>query len=413
LLAGTIEGCDFERLRNRLLHYCPELLETLAGDDLEDELAPARQDLFGFNYLMAGASASRKKTASGFRGGFFMATEPIGQAAFRTFIEHTGYDYPAEMLAELAETHALESPMACLTWQDAAAYCRWLSQESGIYYTLPYKEEWAFAGECLADRWPQTDLPEGLQEKSSKWLPPGLDSYGELRADQDQLGPGSTGMIWEWCCDKESLNGDVRTLCTGIWPNAKDAHSGSRVREHSVNDDERVPTAGFRPIALTNACLWHTNRGMIGDGRDASPIGEYLKSVMAFDTIPGSVARPDDRPSFYYNLQPDLQARVDAELSILNLVEQFAPAEARSSATAGNPEYRDVEHIGVPSVTRVRPLSERQVDEDHFIGDAPVSTMLILDKALLADILDPSKAPKKEAPKGPIQRLFNRIRKRF
>jgi formylglycine-generating enzyme required for sulfatase activity len=81
-------------------------------------------------------------------------------AAFRRFIEHSGYRIPAGcwhhsaeqewLLAESASWEAPgyeqteDYPVSCLNWQDAAAYAAWLSEQTGALYRLPSEAEFEY-----------------------------------------------------------------------------------------------------------------------------------------------------------------------------------------------------------------------------------------------------------------------------
>jgi formylglycine-generating enzyme required for sulfatase activity len=54
-----------------------------------------------------------------------------------------------------------EHPVVCVSWQDAQAYARWLSQKTGHAYRLPQEHEWEYAaraGSPTAYPWSSSDV---------------------------------------------------------------------------------------------------------------------------------------------------------------------------------------------------------------------------------------------------------------
>ncbi len=170
-------------------------------------------------------------------------------------------------------------PVTCVSWNDAEAYARWLSQETGKQYRLPTEAEWEYAaraGTTTSRFWgddpndacayanvaDETKLPNG-----SQWSPrhecndghafvAGVGSY--------QANPWGLydmlGNVWQWTCSvhDEDYSGSERrcsgkkdanlrrSLRGGSWYNAP---LGLRAADRDGNNpDNRNFNIGFRLV---------------------------------------------------------------------------------------------------------------------------------------------------------------------
>jgi formylglycine-generating enzyme required for sulfatase activity len=69
--------------------------------------------------------------------GYWIGRYPVTVAQFRIFVEESGYE---------VDTHSVDDPddhpVRYVSWDDARAYCHWLSGKTGLAVRLPSEAEW-------------------------------------------------------------------------------------------------------------------------------------------------------------------------------------------------------------------------------------------------------------------------------
>ncbi|MBL8425746.1 MAG: SUMF1/EgtB/PvdO family nonheme iron enzyme [Candidatus Accumulibacter phosphatis] len=204
---------------------------------------------------------------------FHIARYAITNGQFRCFVDDPqGYADPRwwEGLAERSE-HPAEAawdyanhPRETVSWFEAMAFCRWLSQTLGYEVRLPQEHEWEKAARGADGRefpWGEfasghANLDEAVAHAGPHYLgltsaagiyPQGVSPFGAL---------DMAGNVWEWCLnryDKPSETDpggdDGRVVRGGSWGSAREyARCAFRFGPHP---GDRYDYLGFRVLCVS------------------------------------------------------------------------------------------------------------------------------------------------------------------
>jgi len=150
---------------------------------------------------------------------FYMGRTEVTVRQFQAFAEATGYKTEGEKGNWAATYHPAgfpivpghahhwrqpgfrqtqDDPAVCISWNDAIAFCKWLSQETGEYCRLSSEAEWEYACRAGGD----ADSLQNLDEVG--WY---RDNSESRTHPVGQKKPNSLGLYdmhgnaWEWCLD--------------------------------------------------------------------------------------------------------------------------------------------------------------------------------------------------------------------
>ncbi len=141
---------------------------------------------------------------------FQIARVPVTNAQYRLFVEATRHKPPRHWDDGRVPRGLENHPVVHVTWRDALAYCRWLSEVTCKSITLPSEAEWEKAASWEQGR---ETSKQGIRGRSYPWG----DEWDETRCSSRELGLGSTtpvgifpegaspsgcldmaGNVWEW-----------------------------------------------------------------------------------------------------------------------------------------------------------------------------------------------------------------------
>ncbi len=165
-------------------------------------------------------------------------------------------------------------PVVHISWNDAKAYCKWLSSVTGKSYRLPTEAEWEYAarsGTFTGNKFSGTDKDNEL----SKYCWYRSNSEGPNNNNTKAVGAKTpnafglydmTGNVWEWCADYygrylETVqknptgpdSGTRRVRRGGCWNN--DASNLRTANRDFEEPDHRYSILGFRVACTGNSIV--------------------------------------------------------------------------------------------------------------------------------------------------------------
>jgi len=233
------------------------------GVTMELVLIPAGQ------FIMGSASTEAKRHSDEGPQHRVRISKPFYMGKF----EVTQQQYQAVMRKNLSDFKGSKNPVEQVSWHDAAAFCRKLSEKTGRTVRLPTEAQWEYA--CRAGS--ATTFHYGDRLSSDQANFDGNDTYGGVSKGvyrQKTVPVGSFqpnafglhdmhGNVWEWCADWHGedyyanspstdpvgpSSGTGRILRGGSWCNHADyCRSATRVR---YKPDDRIDHIGFRVVCV-------------------------------------------------------------------------------------------------------------------------------------------------------------------
>jgi formylglycine-generating enzyme required for sulfatase activity len=197
---------------------------------------------------------------------FELGRTEVTLAQFRKFVDATGYKTDAERdgkgasgqrdgkwveqspgfsWREMGYARAEDEPVVNVSWNDAVAFCAWLTRAEGMTYRLPTEAEWEYA--CRAGTTTPAFWGDGDQRrKEFAWS--GDNSSGHPHPVA-RLAPNPWGL--------HDMLGNVYEYCADGWSTNVDAALGKPGATAFV--DPLVPSSGVASEIVVRSTSWGTN----------------------------------------------------------------------------------------------------------------------------------------------------------
>ncbi|WP_457653251.1 formylglycine-generating enzyme family protein [Rhodocaloribacter sp.] len=209
-----------------------------------------------------------------FLSGYAIGKYPVPNREYQVFVLDTDRQPPSHWDGTEYSKSRGGHPVVNVTWEDATAYCEWLSRRTGKPYALPTEAQWEKAARGTDAR----IFPWG-----NTWDPNRLNSWEEGAGDTTPVGTYSpagdspcgaadmVGNVWEWCRDWFSEttyrdregqevrdpegpeSGNTRVLRGGSF--SQDAQNVRCVLRRWDFPNDRYDRLGFRVVVLPSSDL--------------------------------------------------------------------------------------------------------------------------------------------------------------
>jgi formylglycine-generating enzyme required for sulfatase activity/serine/threonine protein kinase len=261
-------------------------------------------------------------------------TEKLGGALQWDFAEKVHKRDPAILWMKPGYEQTDEHPVVCVTWNDAQAFCKWLSDKEGVAYALPTEAQWEFA--CRAGTtttWSFGDNERDLDAHGWSYLNAEDKAHPVGQKPANPWGLYDTyGNAWEWTADYFDANYygvSPKVDPPGADEGSRAMRGGSRVDGPAQlrsgargwnGQDVGNNVVGFRVVAavrrasISDAAAWERSVA-------ALPAEEQVKAVAA--------RLKQLNPDFDGTVTPTIENEVVTELRFLSVnVTDVSPVRA-------------------------------------------------------------------------------------
>jgi formylglycine-generating enzyme required for sulfatase activity len=181
----------------------PTPAATQAAPEAPTKLAPAGELSVTGGEVVLGGGDTGTPLRREFVEPFLVAETEVTNEQYRDFVKAAGYKPPEHWKGGEFPPGAALEPVTGVSWDDAVAYCKWLSREIGAEARLPTEAEWETAARGREERkypwgndWDEraADCFEaGGRVRAVKSFPAGKSPFGAY---------DMAGNVWEWVSDE-------------------------------------------------------------------------------------------------------------------------------------------------------------------------------------------------------------------
>lgn len=137
-----------------------------------------------------------------------IAYTPVTNEDYSKFIKATGRRAPKDWRNEIMPADKARHPVVNVSYDDAVAYCKWLSAKDGkAFYRLPTEEEWEYAAGHMPK---DADFNCGENEGTTP-----VDAYAQTRSACGAI--DMWGNCWEWTSTPVSDDKSTMSVKGGSW----------------------------------------------------------------------------------------------------------------------------------------------------------------------------------------------------
>lgn len=133
---------------------------------------------------------------------YWIGKYPLKNREYQAFVRESGHPAPNGWEDDQYPPDKGDHPVVNVAWDDAQAYCQWLSQRTGKAYRLPSEAEWEEAARGQDGRvypW-GSQAPDQTRCNTENWFG-GTTSAGQFSpaGDSPYGCADMAGNVWEWC----------------------------------------------------------------------------------------------------------------------------------------------------------------------------------------------------------------------
>ena len=138
---------------------------------------------------------------------FYMAKYELTRKEYREFLQESDHPSPRDWNGKDFPAGTGDLPVVNVSWEDANAYCEWLSKKTGYHYRLPTEEEWEFAARGADKReypWGNFwDKSQSNSKEAGSNSPLPVESFSNIQSPSGVI--NLAGNVSEWTSSDFSI----------------------------------------------------------------------------------------------------------------------------------------------------------------------------------------------------------------